>query len=94
VPDDRENTGPSLLAEIVAHSRRRAELEAEYGQVWDADELNEQFAITAIIPPVVVVRRKIDGAVGNRYLFQTRRNTRYTARRVQQIVKLYAEKAG
>jgi integrase/recombinase XerD len=30
----------------------------------------------------------------NRWLFQTRRNTRYTTRRVQQIVKLYAERAG
>lgn len=30
----------------------------------------------------------------NRWLFQTRRNTRYTSRRVQQIVKLYAEQAG
>lgn len=30
----------------------------------------------------------------NRFLFQTRRNNRYTARRVQQIVKLYAEQAG
>jgi integrase/recombinase XerD len=30
----------------------------------------------------------------NRFLFQTRRNTKYTARRVQQIVKFYAEQAG
>lgn len=30
----------------------------------------------------------------NRWLFQTRRNTRFTTRRVQQIVKEYAEKAG
>jgi integrase/recombinase XerD len=30
----------------------------------------------------------------NRYLFQTRRNTRYSTRRVQQIVSAYAEKAG
>lgn len=30
----------------------------------------------------------------NRWLFQTRRNARYTTRRVQQIVKLYAERAG
>lgn len=30
----------------------------------------------------------------NRWLFQTRRNTRYTTRRVQQIVKEYAEKTG
>jgi integrase/recombinase XerD len=30
----------------------------------------------------------------NRWLFQTRRNTRYTSRRVQQIVKHYAQAAG
>jgi integrase len=30
----------------------------------------------------------------NRWLFQTRRNTKYTTRRVQQIVKEYAEQAG
>ena len=30
----------------------------------------------------------------NRWLFQTRRNTKYTTRRVQQIVKQYAEIAG
>ncbi|WP_166831585.1 tyrosine-type recombinase/integrase [Thalassoroseus pseudoceratinae] len=30
----------------------------------------------------------------NRWLFQTRRNTRFSTRRVQQIVKDYAEKAG
>ncbi len=30
----------------------------------------------------------------NRWLFQTRRNTRHTTRRVQQIVKEYAEQAG
>jgi len=30
----------------------------------------------------------------NRWVFQTRRSSRYTARRVQQIVKFYAEKAG
>ncbi len=29
----------------------------------------------------------------NRWLFQTRRNTKYSTRRVQQIVKVYAEKA-
>lgn len=30
----------------------------------------------------------------NRWLFQTRRNAKYTTRRVHQIVKLYAERAG
>jgi integrase/recombinase XerD len=30
----------------------------------------------------------------NRWLFQTRRNSKFTTRRVQQIVKVYAEKSG
>jgi integrase/recombinase XerD len=40
------------------------------------------------------LRTHIAAHPSNRWLFQTRRNTRYTTRRVQQIVKLYAEKAG
>ena len=40
------------------------------------------------------LRTHIAAHPSNRYLFQTRRNTRFTSRRVQQIVKYYAEKAG
>jgi integrase len=40
------------------------------------------------------LRTHIAAHPSNRYLFQTRRNTKFTARRVQQIVKYYAEKAG
>ncbi len=40
------------------------------------------------------LRTHVAAHPSNRYLFQTRRNSKYTARRVQQIVKLYAEKAG
>jgi integrase len=40
------------------------------------------------------LRTHVAAHPSNRWLFQTRRNTRYTTRRVQQIVKLYAEKAG
>ena len=40
------------------------------------------------------IRTHIAAHPNNRWLFQTRRNTKYTARRVQQIVKLYAEQAG
>ena len=40
------------------------------------------------------LRTHIAAHPSNRWLFQTRRNTRYTTRRVQQIVKQYAEKAG
>jgi site-specific recombinase XerD len=40
------------------------------------------------------LRTHIAAHPNNRWLFQTRRNTRYTSRRVQQIVKQYAEQAG
>lgn len=40
------------------------------------------------------LRTHIAAHPNNRWIFQTRRNTRYTTRRVQQIVKLYADKAG
>ena len=40
------------------------------------------------------LRTHIAAHPDNRWLFQTRRNTRYSTRRVQQIVKKYAERAG
>lgn len=40
------------------------------------------------------LRTHISAHPKNRYLFQTRRNTRYSTRRIQQIVSLYASKAG
>lgn len=40
------------------------------------------------------LRTHIAAHPNNRWLFQTRRNTRYTTRRVQQIVQKYAEQAG
>lgn len=40
------------------------------------------------------LRTHIAAHPSSRYLFQTRRNSKYTSRRVQQIVKLYAERAG
>jgi integrase/recombinase XerD len=42
----------------------------------------------------VALRSHIASHPDNRWLFQTRRNTRYSTRRVQQIVSCYAEKAG
>jgi integrase len=40
------------------------------------------------------LRTHIAAHPNNRWLFQTRRNSRFTTRRVQQIVKQYAEQAG
>jgi integrase/recombinase XerD len=40
------------------------------------------------------LRTHVAAHPANRWLFQTRRNSRFTARRVQQIVKAFAEQAG
>jgi integrase/recombinase XerD len=42
----------------------------------------------------VALRTHIASNPDNRWLFQTRRNTRYSTRRLQQIVSAYADKAG
>ncbi len=47
------------------NARSRKELEAQYGRVWTADELAQEFVVTAIIPPSVVVRRRADNVVGS-----------------------------
>lgn len=58
-----ENERLARIREINANPKTRAELEAEFGQVWTTPELAD-FIITAIIPPLLVVRRKSDGIVG------------------------------
>ena len=42
----------------------RKALEARHGKVWSAEELEQDFVITAFIGPHLVVRRKADGVVG------------------------------
>ena len=43
----------------------RTRLEAEYGQVWDTKQLQEDFAVTGFAAPYVVVTRKTDSVVGS-----------------------------
>lgn len=54
-----------VLAAISLQPRTRAELETEFGEVWDIDELSREFVVTAVIPPKYIVRRISDGAVGS-----------------------------
>ncbi len=49
---------------IVPPPRTRAELEQEFGKVWDTQQLAHDFVITSIIGSTVVVRRKEDDVVG------------------------------
>lgn len=42
----------------------RIRLEKEHGQVWDTDELREEFTVQGFMAPFVVVVRKSDGQKG------------------------------
>ena len=53
------------LAEINVMPGSRQALEAEYGQVWDTDQLRQDFEVIGFMAPVVAVRRKADGKKGS-----------------------------
>lgn len=53
------------LVEINAAPQDREMLEAKYGQVWDTEQLREDFMVTGFCAPFVVVRRRSDGQLGS-----------------------------
>jgi hypothetical protein len=54
-----------LSAKINAEPGSREALEAEHGQVWDTNQLSEDFHVIGFAAPLVVVRRKSDGKKGS-----------------------------
>jgi hypothetical protein len=44
---------------------RRAELEAQYGQVWSTDEVRQDFEILGFMAPFVVARNRATGKKGS-----------------------------
>ena len=63
--DPTEALRRERLVEINAEPGSRAALEAQYGQVFDTDELSEHFEVVGFMAPLVVVRRKSDGQKGS-----------------------------
>lgn len=63
--DPTETIRRELMQEINAEPGSREALEAQYGQVWDTDQLREQFEVIGFGAPLVVVRRKADGQKGS-----------------------------
>jgi hypothetical protein len=63
--DETEEIRRAMTAEINAQKAEREKLEAQYGQVWNTDELCADFEVTAFMAPFVGVRRKSDGAEGS-----------------------------
>ena len=68
--DPTETPRREMLAEINADPGSREALEAKQGQVWDTDELQDDFEVFGFMAPLVVVRRKADGVKGS-MMFQS-----------------------
>lgn len=65
MPDATEPYRRQRLAEINAEPGSREALEAQHGQVWNTQELGQDFEVTGFLAPFVVVRRTSDDKTGS-----------------------------
>ena len=63
--DPTEPIRREMVARINANPGSREALEAEYGQVWDTQQLGTDFEVSGFMAPFVGVTRKSDGAKGS-----------------------------
>ena len=63
--DTTENARRELTSKLNSQAGNRASLEAKYGQVWDSDQLRQDFEVKGFLAPLVAVRRKSDGVAGS-----------------------------
>ena len=65
--DETEDIRRQMLADINAEPGSREYLEAQHGQVWDTQQLSEDFEVLGFMAPLIAVRRKSDGQKGSLY---------------------------
>lgn len=63
--DETEELRRLRQAQLNAEASDRQHLEARHGKVWNTDELTREYDVIGFGAPLVVVRRKSDGAVGS-----------------------------
>ena len=63
--DETETIRRLQLVEINAKPGSREALEAEHGQVWDTQQLGQDFNVEGFMAPYVIVRRRADGQRGS-----------------------------
>ncbi len=63
--DPTEVARRERLAEINSEPGSREALEAQYGKVWNTQQLAQDFEVIGFMAPLVVVRRKADGVKGS-----------------------------
>jgi hypothetical protein len=63
--DETEQVRRQMVDKINAEPGSREALEAQYGQVWNTEELTRDFTVEGFAAPFVVVVRKADGKKGS-----------------------------
>ena len=63
--DPTEDIRKQMLAQINAIPGNREYLEHKHGQVWDTQQLSDDFEVIGFSAPLVVVRRKSDNQKGS-----------------------------
>ena len=63
--DPTENIRREMVGYINSNAAARAALEERYGQVWDSDEIREDFDVIGFAAPMMIVSRKSDGKQGS-----------------------------
>lgn len=63
--DPTEATRRELVKEINANPGSREALEAKHGQVWNTQELQQDFEVLGFMAPFVIVSRRSDRAKGS-----------------------------
>lgn len=63
--DETETVRRELGATINAEPGSREYLEAQHGQVWDTNQLQEDFTVLGFMSPMIAVIRKSDGIKGS-----------------------------
>ncbi len=62
--DPTESIRREMVAEINAVQGSREHMESLHGQVWDTQQLREDFEVTGFMAPFVGVTRKADNKAG------------------------------
>jgi hypothetical protein len=63
--DSTESYRRKRIAEINVQPGSREALEAQHGQVWNTEEMSQEFEAVGFMAPFVVVRRRVDGKKGS-----------------------------
>lgn len=63
--DATETIRRQRISEINLIPGSREAIEAKHGQVWDTNQLIEEFEAIGFLAPLVVVRRRSDGKKGS-----------------------------